>query len=522
MIRYRRFLRIGDRVAGLPKRVLRWLVCSNAPPALIVFVVYLHTLAPGVTGLDSAELATGAFTLGIVHPTGYPLYLLLGKLFTLIPIRSVAYRLNLMSAVFAALTVWLLAHLVQRLTRRRWAAWLGAGALGFSTTFWGLAVVAEVYTLHTFLLALVLALLERWQRCRGDPWLVLAIFVYGLSLTNHVSSLLFAPAIAWLLLRHAGPKCLLRLAPKLIPVFMLGLSLYLYLPLRDLAGPINYVRSYYGVDLTTVSGLWWMVSGKAYRLFAFAYDLPAYLAEWGAFVAQLWRDFTPLGALFGLVGFMHWFRNRHPLAVPSLLIFLATVAFFAGYGVVDKSTMFLPAFFVWALWLAIGAVRSVAWLSKVSKRHPSGRRVLVRFTQASLLLVVVLTGCLNVRWVDRSDHYGPEAMARQVLESLEPGAMVVGYWSSAVVLEYFQSVEGLRPDVEIFNRSRFEVAEYYRHWKEGVPHPEALARVRDRVTAIFGAAARSRPLYGVEYDPMLANQYEYKPMGAVFHLVPRN
>ncbi|HEY70646.1 MAG TPA: hypothetical protein G4O08_08695, partial [Anaerolineae bacterium] len=167
------------------------------------------------------------------------------------------------------------------------------------------------------------------------------------------------------------------------------------------------------------------------------------------------------------------------------------------------------------------AVMVLAWLSKFADRLPSGRRVVAHSARASLLLVVVLTGCLNFRWVDCSDHYGPEVVARQVLESIEPNAMVVGYWSSAVVLEYFQVVEGLRPDVEIFNRSRFEVAEYYRHWKEGVPHDEALARVHDRVSAVFGAASMSRPLYGVEYDPMLASEYEYKPMGAVFHLLPR-
>ena len=516
------FLRAGKSVAGLAARALRWSARINAPPALIAFAVYLRTLEPGVTGLDSAELATGAYTLGIVHPTGYPLYLLLGKLFILLPIRSVAYRLNLMSAVFAALTVWLLARLIERITHRRWTAWLGAGALGFSASFWSLAVVAEVYTLHAFLLALLLLLLERWLASDSDGWLVAAIFVYGLNLTNHVSSILFAPAIAWLVVRRTGFRRTLRLVPKVLPVFLLGLSFYLYLPLRDMAGvPLNYVRAYYGVDLRTASGLWWMISGKAYRLFAFVYDLPGYIGEWGVFGAQLVRSFTPLGVLLGMLGLGHLLRRRHALAVPSLLVFLLTVAFFAGYGVVDKATMFLAAHLVWALWLAVGAVSALAWLSHILHRLPSGRRVVVRVAQASLLLAVVLTGCLNFPWMDRSDHYGSEVMARQVLESLEPDAMVVGTWSSAVVLEYLQVVEGLRPDVEIFNRSRFEVAEYYRHWKEGVPPAEILARVQDGVRAIFEAAAQKRSLYGVEYDPMLASAYEYRPMGAVFQLVPR-
>ena len=86
---------------------------------LLTFLVYLRTLAPGVYGFDSAELATGVFTQGIVHPPGYPLYLLIGKLFTFLPVRDVAYRLNLMSAFFAALTVLLLYLVIKNIFGNR-------------------------------------------------------------------------------------------------------------------------------------------------------------------------------------------------------------------------------------------------------------------------------------------------------------------------------------------------------------------------------------------------------------------
>jgi len=523
MLAFRRLPRLGRLALDVSTRVIDWLIRSNIPPAMAAFFVYLLTLAPGVTGLDSAELATGAYTLGIVHPTGYPLYLLIGKLFTLLPIRSVAYRMNLMSAVFAALTVWLVGCLAMRITRNRWAAWLGAGALGFSYSFWGLAVVAEVYTLHAFMLALLLLLLVRWHETGRDGLIMAAMLVYGLSLTNHISGVLFAPAIAWLLLKRAGLKNLLRLSPKLILPFAVGLCIYLYLPLRDMAGvPLNYVRSYYGVDLTTASGVWWMISGKAYRLFAFPYDLPAYLRELGAFAAQLWRNYTAFGVLLGIAGAANLIRKRRPLGMPMLIIFVATVIFFSGYGVVDKSTMFLAAYVVWGLWLAEGGRVCLEQVLRFVRPMPSGKVALGMLIRGSFLVVVILTCCLNYRWVDMSDHYGPEVMARQVLGALQPDALVAGYWSSAVVLEYYQIVEGWRPDVEIFNRSRFEVAEYYRYWIQDFTHEEAMLRVYDLERDIFESAAKLRPLYGVEYDPMLANEYEYRPMGTVFHLVPRN
>src|SRR3990172_8995083 len=82
---------------------------TDVVAALVVFAaalgVYLRTMVPTVYNLDSAELTTGAYTLGIVHPPGYPTYLLLGKLFTYLPVGDIGYRLNIMSGFFGALTV---------------------------------------------------------------------------------------------------------------------------------------------------------------------------------------------------------------------------------------------------------------------------------------------------------------------------------------------------------------------------------------------------------------------------------
>ncbi|MFL7868193.1 MAG: DUF2723 domain-containing protein, partial [Anaerolineales bacterium] len=103
---------------------------------LLTFLVYLRTLAPGVYGYDSAELATGVFTQGIIHPPGYPLYLLIGKLFTLLPVRDVAYRLNLMSAFFAALTIVLLYNAIGNIIGNRFAAWAAACLFAVSNYFW--------------------------------------------------------------------------------------------------------------------------------------------------------------------------------------------------------------------------------------------------------------------------------------------------------------------------------------------------------------------------------------------------
>ena len=128
--------------------------------------LYIQTLAPSVATLfdDSLEFPLVAYELAIAHPTGYPLYILLGKLFTLGPFPNVAWAVNLLSAVAAATTVVLVYLVARHLTRRRLPALLGAVALVVSPVFWSQAVIAEVYALNAAFVAAVLWLALRWSR----------------------------------------------------------------------------------------------------------------------------------------------------------------------------------------------------------------------------------------------------------------------------------------------------------------------------------------------------------------------
>ena len=501
-----------------------WLWRAHLIPPVFCGVVYLLTLAPGVYGYDSAELATGAYTLGIVHPTGYPLYLLLGKLFTLLPVGSIAYRVNLMSAFFAALTVWLVARLAVRWIRSPLIAGLAATTLGLTPAFWSLAVVAEVYTLHTFLLAANLTLALQWRRERKALWLGLLALVSGLSLTNHVSSAMYIPGLVLLCIGDGRGQRLRRWLPALGLLFLAGLSLYAYLPIRDAATPgINYVRQFYNVNLQSLSGLWWMVSGQAYRFFVFAYGLKAYLIEVWISLVSLWHNLTGLGLGLAMLGaLVQWRANRHVM-LATAWIMLSTLLFFAGYAVADKLTMILPAYLVLVLWMAVGARRLQTWAGQMPSSQ-FGRQVgrtLSPAVPAMMALMLVLMTALNWGRLDKSNAHGAEVFARQALSGVSEGALMVSQWSPAVTLEYFQQVEGLRTDVSVFNRSRFEVAVYYEYWRRGIDHSAVLRTITQLEREAIAEMARGRTVYGTEFDPMLANEYEYLPAGAVFQMIPR-
>lgn len=486
---------------------------------LLTFLVYLRTLAPGVYGFDSAELATGVFTQGIVHPPGYPLYLLIGKLFTFLPIRDVAYRLNLMSAVFASLTVVLLYLAIANILGNRFAAWVSACLFAVSNYFWQMALIAEVYTPFTALLAGDLLILSLWRKTGHRRYLLAFSLLYGLTLTMHTSGVLFAPAFAWLVL--STPRWTRSHWPLVGPMFLLflaGLTPFAYLSLRAGADPaIDYSRVYPGIDLTSLPGLWWMISGKAYGFFVFAYAWQELPGELLRFATYLTRNYLGIGVPLGLIGIAWMWRKSPAWTVGILLIFSANALFFVNYRVMDKDTMFLPAYLAWAVFVAGG----ISVLAKLTERLlASGYPGPWRENAGRVLPVafILLAVALNWRWVDLSKTDSFATFAQDLMAGAEVNSVIVAPWSSAVVLEYYQVVEGQRPDLLIANRSRHGVARYYELWLQGFSREEILAKIKSEEEDMIDQYIEEQTVYAVEYDPALAEKFEYSPDGPVFKL----
>ncbi|MCX7841192.1 MAG: DUF2723 domain-containing protein, partial [Anaerolineae bacterium] len=163
--------------------------------AFASFMLYLRTLAPDVVDADGGQFQFAAWNFGFVHPTGYPLFLILGGAFQhLVPIGNPAFRLNLFNAVIAALAVTMLYLTVNKLTRARGAAIVAALSFALTRTFWYDASAAEVYALHTFFVALLLYIALRWQDQPSARKFAAFCFVFGLALTHHRAVVLWVPA----------------------------------------------------------------------------------------------------------------------------------------------------------------------------------------------------------------------------------------------------------------------------------------------------------------------------------------
>ena len=169
----------------------------------IVLVVYLFTLCPTIYLEDSAEFVAVASGLGIPHPSGYPLYVLLGKLFTLIvPIGTIAWKVNFMSAFFGALTAGFVFLIIKYIIKKNIISAAAALIFAFTLTFWSQSIIAEVYTLNSFFVSLIIYLLLIWKHnvetrqsasLLIDNLLLLIVFLFGISLANHQMMALLGP-----------------------------------------------------------------------------------------------------------------------------------------------------------------------------------------------------------------------------------------------------------------------------------------------------------------------------------------
>src|SRR2546427_1980586 len=213
-------------------RLLRWGLPVIA--ALGVFLVYLSTLAPSIVGGDTGELITVAYKSGVAHPPGYPLFTMLAKLFTFIPFGTIAWRVNLLSAVCDTGAAVIILLAVRRWTRNEWAGPLAAGLFAFSPLVWRYAVVAEVFALNNLLIALMIYSAVRYSDGHERKFAYLSAFFFGLGMSNHHTSLFFGfPMMVWTLIEGRASLWKYRELLIIAACFLIGLLPYLYLPLAD-------------------------------------------------------------------------------------------------------------------------------------------------------------------------------------------------------------------------------------------------------------------------------------------------
>ncbi|MCD6286940.1 MAG: DUF2723 domain-containing protein, partial [Anaerolineae bacterium] len=431
-----------------------WLALTVALP----LIIYLPDLSPYVGRADTFEFQVIGPQLGIAHPSGYPLYTLICKFFSWLPFGSVAWRINLSSAVFAALAAGcLFLALVSDLDddvaeRARPVAFLAAMVLAFSPTLWSRSIEAEVYALNGCLVALALLLAVCWHAGHLQPrraWPALGLLI-GVGISSHITlGALAALAATGLPVKRLRPRACTRARTWGLALLLglLGLSLYAYIPLRwpavtggEWMSPQAFFRFVTNAD-----------SGGALRPLAFYQDPARWALVGRLFVAQVgWG-----GLLLAVVGLVTLARRRPALAMGTLLSFGAWVWFNLGFYVAepDYSAFLIPAHVVLVYWLGRGALA----IDRAAPIHYRSLRPGYLTLLAALALSRIWqTGpTLDTRSQGRAD----EAWARYVLaQPLVEDAAILADSEKFPPLYYLQQVEGLRPDLDLV--TLFSEAQY--------------------------------------------------------------
>jgi hypothetical protein len=427
---------------------------------IIAFGIYLLTLQHTIGRADTFELQVTAPVLGVAHPTGYPLYILIGKLFSLIPIGKVATRINLTSAVAAAIAVMFVFLTLRRVFYLdRFISGLSALAFGLSPIFWSQAVVAEVYALHNAFFAAILGtalwLVARYQRGvlfndqavhvltsgANSPYsarIVIIMFaLIGLSLTNHLTTVLLFPAIA-LTLILTWPRLSAKQWMLAIGLLLAALLIYLYIPLR---WPALHDRQAMLAD-----EFWGWVTGSRFQG---ALQFQAWLNDperWRILGRLILDQYGWLGVILSLIGIVLMALRQWRAALVSAVAFLAFAFYGLNYLIPDIGVFLIPLFMLQAMWMGYGVAVMIDWVF---------RRYSLRieaWVHAALITLFALLP-LRAAWTtgatfDWSDEMALEEWGHRVLDlPLEEDSAILADSEKIAPLEYLHRIEGVRPDM---------------------------------------------------------------------------
>lgn len=325
--------------------------------------VYVRTLAPGLTtDVDSALFQFIGRVLGVAHNPGYPLYVLLTHAVSYVPVGSLAYRINLFSALCGAVTVSLAFLVARRLGCRRVVSLAMALGMAFGHIFWSQAVIAEVYTLYTAILAGVLLALITWGQTGRAGWYFTAVALFAAGLGLHTTIVGFAPGIAlYVLLTNRRFALRLSTLAGTAVIISAGLLQYGFIILRS-NQPDAYVES----RATTVGTLVHVMLARQFQERLFAFDWRTVVLDRIPLVVgrMLTAELTLAGLALAVAGAVWLLRHRLPEGLLLLTGCGAVLAFALNYSVVDTPVFLVPATLVLWLAAAVGAERAALVLGR--------------------------------------------------------------------------------------------------------------------------------------------------------------
>jgi hypothetical protein len=470
--------------------------------SLFSFTVYLFTIAPSVVQIDSGELATVQYLPGVAHPSGYPLFTILGYLFSHIPLGlSVIFKLNLLAAIYTSVAVYFFVKSAKiflqfasiTFSEKVTAAIVSVAGieLAFSQTFWAQSTSVEVYSLHILLLnAAIYFFLKALNSGTNKSWIIFAS-VLALGFSNHLTTFLLLPALAYLYFDkyHLSKSGLIKIVLMLLiflPVILFFYSLLVFV--ASTSPKLNWG------NVTNIDSLFRHVSGKQYQVWIFSsfdvlkkqltYFLSHYLSEFGYF------SVIPV-----LIGVATSWKNNKRIFFFLLLLFISTVIYASGYDIHDIDSYYLLAYIASVFFALFG-------LAFIYRKYFTKFNVL--FFAGFLIIFPITEIVFNYHSVNQSGNYIFENYTKEALNSVQPNSIILTYqWDYFVSpSEYFRFVEYFRDDVAVVDKELLRRSWYYNQLDNN--YPFVLKHLRKKVSDFL---ARVKPFEeGEKYNAQVLQE----------------
>jgi hypothetical protein len=456
--------------------------------SLTTGLFYLFTVSQRLTwanfGNDGGDFLSAILTGGIPHPTGYPTYTFLGILFQKIPVGDPYFRATMLSWLPAAIGAGLLALLIKKLLSDKLpsistpTALLSGLVWGWMPFLWSQAVIIEVHGLQSLFLVLALwwiwILLHGQQRKVKTSSFILLSFCFGLAIGNHITILLFLPAILfalWIACKNGMSRH--TVFGQLLAVG-LGTLVYLYLPLRAAHyPPINWGNP------QSWQGFWWVISGNPYQKLVAATSISQIFTRISALAGLLIQQFGYLGVILGVIGAVQYKHQNRNLPVILVYLFIAFSFFAILYGTDDSITYLLAPFLVFVIWIGLGIANMIPF---TWRKIPVGYALLAIY---SITVIAAIPG--TIQTINPHQQTQPADYAEYLMEHLpENSILLTSEDRDSFPVWYYHFGLQLRPDlaVIVLPLSQFRwYQETLSHIYPGINFPDLISQTSNKSSA---------------------------------------
>ncbi len=404
---------------------------------LICFILYFRTMCSDVfPGANHGELISVGTTLGIPHPTGYPFWSLLAHGSTWIPFGSCASRIHVLMALIASFGVTIVFKILWHFRIPVSVCFFMSISMAFDLLYWQQATAAEVYGLHILLCSLLLFFLLAYRDSLDYRWFYLSCFLLGIMFANHLLSVFMIPFLIIISHRPLNKNLTIQVMIHGLSFSILGISLYLYLPIRAAVDP-----AFMWFDPSHCREFWQHLTGSQFHEQMLSGSWPKIAARLSLFPTILISDLHYIIWPLSVIGIFTLLHIDRPFALASFLSFISLGVFAIGYDIHDIDSYFLPLEWFSVILAGIG----IHLILSNFHRHSFNIGIILLF---STLTITHVGRCYKL--ADRSFNHLARDYGKSLLLSTPPDSIL--YYqgdNSTNSLTYLLTVEKYRSDLTL-------------------------------------------------------------------------